>query len=148
MFGLSIRLLIDLFSVFGAGFALWKGGIAERLGAGVVIANVLIGDVGQWLAPDAEGVIRLCNDGFAALALLVVTVRYGALWMGGAMLFYAAQFSLHSYYLVTDRSDRDYLHAAINNLDWTGIIWCLIIGTLVAWRHRWRAPASPEVPAP
>ena len=138
MSGLPIRLLIDLFSVLGAGFAIWKGGMAERLAAGVIMANVAIGDVGQTLAPQSEGLIRLCNDGLAAVALLVITLRYGAVWMGGVMLFYAAQFALHSYYLVTERPDNDYLHAMINNINWSGIIWCLIIGTIVAWRARVR----------
>lgn len=136
---LSIRFLIGLFSVLGALFALWKGGAAERMAAGVIVANVVIGYLGHWLAPDSEGLIRLGNDGLAALALLAITLRYGAPWMGGVMLFFAAQFSLHSYYLVTGRPDDDYLHALINNIDWSGIIWCLIIGTAVAWRARARA---------
>ena len=36
--------LIDLFSVLGALFAMWKGGAAERAAAVIVIANVLIGN--------------------------------------------------------------------------------------------------------
>ena len=135
---LSIRLLINLFSVLGAVFALWKGGMAERSAAVIVIANALLGEAGHWLAPDAEGVFRLINDGLSALVLLGVTLRYGAPWMGGVMLFYAAQFSLHSYYLVVGRPDNDFLHALINNIDYSGIIWCLIIGTAVAWRARLR----------
>jgi hypothetical protein len=133
---LSIRLLINIFSVLGAALALWKGGTAERLAAVIVIANAMFGEAGHWLAPDAEGVVRLVNDGLTALVLLGVTLRYGAPWMGGVMLFYAAQFSLHSYYLVTGRSDADFLHALINNIDYCGIIWCLIVGTVVAWRAR------------
>ena len=135
---ISIRLLINTFSLLGAVFALWKGGQAERMAALAVLANIVAGQVGHWFAPGSEGVIRLLNDGLTALVLLGITVRFGALWMGGVMLFYAAQFSLHSYYLVTGRSDSDYLHALINNIDYTGIIWCLIIGTLVAWRRRIR----------
>jgi len=45
---------------------------------------------------------------------------------------------LHAYYMVTDRSDADYLHALINNVDFAGVIWCLIIGAAVAWRRRVR----------
>lgn len=133
----SVRLIIDIFSVLGASFALWKGGTAERLAAAVVIVNVAIGLSGKWLAPGLNDQIRLANDGLSALILLGVTVRYGALWMGGVMLFYAAQFSLHSFYLVTERPS-DYLYALINNIDFTSIIWCLIIGTAVAWRRRVR----------
>ena len=119
---LSVGTLIDIFSVLGALFAVWKGGAAERAAAVLVIANVIIGQAGQFLAPDSGGLIRLVNDGLTALVLLAITLRYGALWMGGVMLFYAAQFSLHSYYLVTGRSDADYLHALINNIDYCGIV--------------------------
>ena len=106
----SVRLIIDAFSVLGALFAIWKGGVAERAAAAVVIANVVIGLSGKWLAPGLNEQIRLVNDGLTALILLGITVRYGALWMGGAMLFYAAQFALHSFYLVTERP-TDYLYA-------------------------------------
>jgi hypothetical protein len=134
---LTLRLLINIFSVLGALFAFWKGGTAERAAAGIVVLNVIIGQCSEWFAPGSEGIIRLVNDGLTALVLLAVTVRYAALWMGGVMLFFAAQFSLHSFYLVTERPS-DYLHALINNIDFCGIIWCLIIGTAVAWRARVR----------
>jgi hypothetical protein len=133
---MPIGTLIDVFSVLGALFALWKGGRAERSAAIVVLANVLIGQFGKLVAPSADGMIRLVNDGLTALVLLGVTVRYGALWMGGVMLFYAAQFAMHSYYLVTLRPTGDYLNALINNINFSGIIWCLVIGTIVAWRRR------------
>ena len=134
---LSLRLLINVFSVLGALFALWKGGVAERAAAMVVLANVIIGQSSEWFAPGSEAVVRLINDGLTALVLLGITVRYAALWTGGVMLFFAALFSLHSFYLVTERPS-DYLHALINNIDFSGIIWCLIIGTAVAWRRRVR----------
>jgi hypothetical protein len=146
MSGLLIYLTLQAFSVLGAAFAVWKGRAAERMAAAVVVANVLIGLAGQWLAPDSGAIVRLCNDGLAAAALLVVTLRFGALWTGGVMLFYAAQFSLHSYYLVTEQAP-DYLYALINNINWSGIIWCLIIGTAVAWRRRVRADHLAGQPA-
>lgn len=136
---ISVRLLINTFSVIGALFALWKGGPAERAAAAAVIVNVLIGQFGKLLAPNADSLIRLVNDGFTALLILGVTLRYGALWMGGVMLFYAAQFAMHSYYLVTERRPGDYLNALINNINFSGIIWCLVIGTAVAWRARIKA---------
>ena len=135
---LSIRLAINLFSILGALYALWKGSSAERMAACIVIANALFGEAGHWLLPESEALLRLVNDGLTAIALLGVTVRYGALWMGGVMLFFAAQFSLHSFYLVTNRPPTDYLHALINNLDWTAITLCLVIGTTVSWRARLR----------
>lgn len=151
---ISVRLLINVFSVLGALFALWKGGRAERAAAVIVLINALIGEASHWLAPDSDDIIRLVNDGLTALSLLVVTVRYGAPWMGGVMLFFAAQFAMHSFYMVTERPTGDYLNALINNINFMGIIWCLVIGTAVAWRSRAKArraslaAAAPRSPAP
>jgi hypothetical protein len=63
------------------------------------------------------------------------------------MLFFAAQFAMHSYYMVTERPTGDYLNALINNIDFSGIIWCLIIGTAVAWRRRVRLARGKTTPA-
>jgi hypothetical protein len=138
MSSLYFYFAVQVFFAFGAGFALWKGNRGERLAAVVVATNVAIGIASQWLGFGHVEIIRFCNDGLAAVALLVITMRYGAFWMGGVMLFYAAQFSLHAFYLVTDRP-QDRLYAIVNNVDWYGVIWALIIGTAVAWRHRVRA---------
>ena len=83
-----------------------------------------------------------------ALVLLGITVRYGALWMGGVMLFYAAQFGMHSYYMVLQRPTGDYLNALVNNINFMGITWCLVIGTAVAWRRRVKAARVRATPAP
>src|SRR5579872_452535 len=142
MFNSLIGPLLELFFVLGALFALWRGGPAERWAAAVVIVNVAIGTVGNWLAPESDAILRLVNDGLAALLLLAVTLRYSSLWMGGMMLFFAAQFTLHSVYLVTGRLAAENLHAMINNIDWSGISWCLIIGTAVTWRRRLQPAAA------
>jgi hypothetical protein len=133
----DLRLTLNLLGLLGCLFTLWKGGTAERAAAVIVIANVFIGQSGQYIAPGLTDQIRLANDGLTALVLLGVTVRYAALWMGGVMLFYAAQFTMHSYYLVAERA-TDYYYALINNIDFIGVVWCLIIGSLVAWRRRVR----------
>src|SRR3954451_5422590 len=117
--------LIDGFAVLCAVFALWKGGPAERWSALVVVANVAIAEFSKALMPSGDNVIRLINDGLTAVVLLGVTLRFGALWMGGMMLFYAAQFAMHSYYLVTERRIGDYAYALVNNINFSGIIWCL-----------------------
>jgi len=133
----SVGSLIDVFAVLGALFAIWKGERAERTAATIVIVNIAIGESSKYLAPGSDEIIRLVNDGLTALVLLGVTVRYAALWMGGVMLFFAAQFSLHAFYLVVERP-IDYYFALVNNIDFIGIIWCLIFGTVVAWRRRLR----------
>jgi hypothetical protein len=139
MSAIPIRFLINTLSVVGAAFALWKGGRAERSAALVVIANVLVGQLDAFMGPSGDSVLRLVNDGATAMILLGITVRYGALWMGGVMLFYAAQFAMHSYYLVTQRPAGDYLNALINNINFVGINVCLIVGAAVAWHRRARA---------
>jgi hypothetical protein len=81
-------------------------------------------------------ILSLCGDGLTALGLLGVALRYASLWLGGAMLFYAAQFSLHSFYLVTGRSSDTPLHIVITDINFIAIIACLVVGTIVAWRGR------------
>jgi len=159
MSGHFIYLLLQAFSVFAGVFAFWKGGAAERIAAGVIIVNVAVGYLSKQFLPDSDNIIRLCNDGLAALALLAITVRFGAPWMGGAMLFYAAQFALHSYALVMQRTEFTAFTALVNNINWNGVVWCLIIGTASAWRGRVRraraataklavAASSPAPPPP
>ena len=133
----NIGIIIDIFLLVSAAFALWKGGAAERIAAIVVIADVVIEHVVELVAPGSENLARLCTDGLSAAGLLFVTIRYAAPWMGGVMLFFAAQFSLHSYYLVMEKP-LDNLHALVNNINWSGVSWCLIIGAAMTWRARLR----------
>ncbi|HEX5262761.1 MAG TPA: hypothetical protein VFW13_04505, partial [Phenylobacterium sp.] len=88
-----------------------------------------------------QPIAELVIDGLAALALLAVVLIYGSLWLGGAMLIYAAQFTLYAYYFVTERPN-DRFHAIVNNADFVGITLCLVIGTAVAWRGRVRRAAA------
>ena len=54
------------------------------------------------------------------------------------MILQGAQFSLHAYYLVAERS-FDRLYSIINNINTYGVILCILVGTLIAWRRRARA---------
>ena len=54
------------------------------------------------------------------------------------MLFQAVQFTLHAWYLLAERK-ADIFHAVVNNLDTVGILVCLLIGTITAWRRRMAA---------
>jgi hypothetical protein len=60
------------------------------------------------------------------------------------MLFYAAQFTLHSIYLVTARPN-DWLHIIVNNFNFLGIHVSLVAGTILALRKR--AQERSAVPA-
>lgn len=131
--------------------ALWKGRLPERIAALVVLANLTAGLVLGEIEAPAEDLWLFGSDGVAAVILLLVTVRYGALWMGGAMFFYAAQFALYAAYMATGRERTDYLHAVINNINFSGAIFCLGAGAIAAWRRRVRqarSAAASSSPAP
>jgi hypothetical protein len=126
------------FCVAGLLFAFVKGGPPERLGAAVILANLLLAFAMQ-MAPFSKDTLQgaqLLDDGLTALCLLILVLRFTSLWLGAVMILYAIQFSLHAFYLVTDRAPGDLLHAVVNNLTFSGVIWALIIGTAVSWRRR------------
>lgn len=139
MFAIIIFWALILFTLSACAFALTIGGAAERLAAGVIILNMVLGYGVRWLFPDFAPSFKLLNDGLAASALLVLAVRYAAPWLGGAMFFYAAQFALHSYFLVLGLSSATVLRVHLNNINFAGITCCLIAGTFVTWRRRVRA---------
>jgi hypothetical protein len=132
--------LVYLLQTFGAFaiclFALWKGGLPERFGGGLLICSIVLTRIATTFASDAaDPIIRLISDGLTALGLLVVALAYGSLWIGGVMLLQAAQFTLHSYYFVT-KHPIDRFHAVVNNVNLIGILLCLVLGALIAWRQR------------
>ena len=88
-------LIFFALSALGLGgvlFSIWKGAAEERIAACVVVANLLIAVALIGVSPILAGTFGFASDGLSAVVLLVVTVRYGAPWMGGIMLLYAAQF--------------------------------------------------------
>ncbi|UTP40042.1 hypothetical protein M9M90_02390 [Phenylobacterium sp. LH3H17] len=126
------------------GFALWKGGPAERLGAALILGFALLWEFGRLLPPSFSSfmpIAQLIGDGLTAVGLLAIAVRYASLWLGGALMFQAAQFSLHSFYLVTDR-EVDSLHRLINNINLYAILICLTAGAIVSWRARVKAASK------
>jgi hypothetical protein len=136
-----LALTLSLLVLSGCFLSLWKGSAAERLGGGVVLANLLCTVlVSAFLPADSRAVGELVVDGLTALGLLAIVLLYGSLWLGGVMLLYAVLFTLHAYYFVTERAN-DRLHAIVNNLDTIGVTLFLVTGTLVAWRRRTRAEA-------
>jgi hypothetical protein len=122
------------------GFAFWKGGPAERYGAALILGFAALWEFGRLLPPSFDEwmpIAQLVGDGLTAVGLLAIAVRYASLWLGGALLFQAAQFSLHSFYLVTGRAN-DPLHNLINNVNLYAILVCLAFGTVISWRERVR----------
>jgi hypothetical protein len=134
-----ITAAIALLGFAGCAFAILKGGPADRSGGAVILANLLLLWIADMTWPDASsGVVGLLVDGLTAMGLLFIVLRHGNLWLGGVMILYAAQFSLHSFYFVTERPKDDF-HAIANNTNFIAIITCLMIGASIAWRRRLRS---------
>jgi hypothetical protein len=136
MSGLVLYGLLRVVTWSTVGFALWKGDLATRVAAiayaileiTTLIINPHVGDV-------SGETILLAADFICAVVFLLLAVRYANLWLGAAMLFQAAQFSLHAWYLVNELP-HDKLHAWINNGDDWGILIAMFTGTLLAIRRR------------
>ena len=119
-----------------------KGGPPERFGATLkVITSAAALAAHHLLRQDSISVALLTVDGLLAIGFLALTIRYASLWLGAAMLLQAGQFSLHAWYLVSGL-ERDRLYAVANNLVTIGILACILVGTLIAWRRRSKAAAA------
>jgi hypothetical protein len=132
-----------LFGVCAMAFA-W-GGRAERMGAACILAQWLIHGLIELTVPEAlRPTLYLINDGWLAIAFLLLALSTASIWLGGAMMFQSAQFSLHAFYILNNRP-RDLLHFTVNNTDAFGILVCLALAVL-ATRKRVRAAAmrTPE----
>lgn len=117
-------------------FAMAKGGQAERYGAMIVVAGTVgVAAVHMTIPREFQGGLLLALDGFVGGGFLLLALRYASFWLGGALLLQAIQFSLHAYYFVTG-ARRDNTYALINNLDSAGVLLCILLGALIAWRRR------------
>lgn len=113
--------------------ALIKGGGAERIGAGIIIANLIAGVVNErWLHVD---LVHLAIAGVTAVVLLAAVLRYASFWLGGVMLVYALQFALEAFYMVLEKK-RDLFYIVANNSLFFTITLCLAVGTALTWRRR------------
>jgi cbb3-type cytochrome oxidase subunit 3 len=144
---LQTYILLSLILVAVCVYALWKGGPAERAGAMVIIVLSVVERLAHGFPQGWWPIISLCGDALTALGLLFVALRYASFWLGGVMLLYAAQFTLHSFYLVTGRSSDTPLHIVISDVNFAAILVCLTAGTTMAWRARRKAAAA-EAQAP
>ena len=117
--------------------ALAKGGSPERLGAGAMLLDWL-----AELAADRFGdfhrmaiVPTVFLDFILASALLVLALRYGRLWLGGAMILQSVMLALHSMVL-SDDAPGYYVYATCMNVTTCLVFTCLLSGTVSSWRRR------------
>jgi hypothetical protein len=133
-------------SLVVCGFSLWKGSAAERIGASVIMANIVVATANYSFFHIQVG--DLVIDAVSALVMLALALRYASLWLGAVMLVYAAQFGLDAFYMVTERPVDDLLHMVINNANTVLVIIALAAGTALAWMQRARANPGLQEAAP
>ncbi len=108
-----------------------RGGLAERLGAGLYFASASF-DVAIRLATGQALAIvpELMFDGLVAVGFLVLAIRYNSLWLGAAMMLKGVQLALHAAHL-TDGAD---LHIGPFNVYTLslGVVSMLISSTIIA----------------
>ncbi|MCC7266445.1 MAG: hypothetical protein IT546_03780 [Caulobacteraceae bacterium] len=117
-------------------FAWWKGDWPERWGGLLNLFTSASAFVVVLLLPTSQqSVPMLVLDALLAFGFLALALIFASLWLGGAMLFQAAQFSLHAFYMVTGR-EHDLLYVVVNNVNTIGVLGMILIGTLASWRRR------------
>lgn len=116
-------------------FAIWKGDTPVRLAGCMVAAGALYNFGMKFVPGEWQSLVMLTGDFLLAMGLLMLAVRYASLWLGGVLLLQAVQFTLHAWYMLADRG-HDIFHAVVNNLVTIGVLVCLLIGTVTAWRRR------------
>ena len=132
LFGYNILVLALLGANFGVGaFAIWKGDSAVRWAALIQLCTSVDTLIATALGGDWNQTFELGADLVAAGLYLLLAVRFANQWIGAAMLLQAAEFSLDSFYLVTDRP-LDHLHAWVNNTCEWGIVLCILLGAVLA----------------
>jgi hypothetical protein len=131
---------LTVFALAVWGLAFWRGGTAERWGAAVVAGNQILGLVFALMSGRGQTplLVQLSLDGAAAVALLLVLLRFGRPWLGIAMLLYAAQFTLQSVYIVLE-INKNYWHFVLNNLNFIAIHLALLVGTIQHWMRSAKA---------
>ncbi|SFK53192.1 hypothetical protein [Caulobacter sp. UNC279MFTsu5.1] len=140
---LDLLILFGWSLILGVSLLAWRlGGRVERqVALLVVVMSLAITLIG--LIPDKtiQKPSYFLVDGLFGAGLLVMAMRYTTAWLGVAVLLQAAQFSLHAYYLVAGKL-YDTFYAMVNNLVSLGVLLCLAVGCLLAWRKRRRVAAK------
>lgn len=147
----ALFLIMLAFCLASGVFALVKGGTPERIGAAIILANLVAVGANDVILHDQR--VLLAIDGLTAMALLPITLRYASVWLGAVMLLYGLQFGLHAFYFVLERP-KDALHVWVNNANFFTISAALAIGTVLSLTRRRPRPAAtlamaqPPAPTP
>ena len=136
MYGHTFSLALILGAFIVCGVAFWKGDGAARIAGVINLFNAAALPAMRIVFGHQTGeVLQLLSDFVASVGFLILAVRFASPWLGACMLLQSGQFSLHAFYLVTDRP-HDQLHAWINNVDQWAIYICILVGVGLAVRRR------------
>lgn len=119
-------------------FAFWKGDAGVRTGAAVILGMILVERISRatlGLPHSWNLVVGMAGDTITAFGLLFIAARYATPWLGGVLLFYAAQFAIHAFYFVTHRPDDAFRFVTVNTC-FMAVNICLVGGAIAAIRAR------------
>jgi hypothetical protein len=134
------------------GFAAFKGGPAERVGAVAFFLSNLTYLAFQLITGEAAPIVQsLFMDFAVAFTFLVLAIRYNSLWLGVGMMVMGAQFSLHAAHLM-DLGDpylgKLNLYAFSLNMVDLAICVILVVAARATLNKRRKARAAPAPAAP
>jgi hypothetical protein len=135
-------------------FAWFKGAPAERYGAALYMASIILGGIfpAMVFGYDLPTLAELGLDALVAAGFLWLAIRYNSLWLGAAMMIKGVQLGLHAMHL-TDMTDPRSFHGAnlyLLALDVVSLMISLTIffAALASIRARRKARASRPATAP
>ena len=152
-----ITYFLVMTATFGAaGFAIWKGDTAVRLGGFLRASTLVIGipvqriilsgsaSHGQWLSYYDTGA-----NFFTALCFLLIAFRFNNLWLGAAMVLQGSELYIDNLYIDGTIGALVFFHIW-EHLVTTGIACCLCMGALadMANRRRSAGKAPRATPSP
>jgi len=141
MFGYSATVVASYAIIASVtGFALWKGGPAERRAAALYLLLLVISlFINAPKETSVQATIFLCLDAVLAFWFLAMAVRYSNLWLAAAMIIQGIIFGVHAYRLGLDENiywQGMNLAMLLNNLLSMLLINIFIAATVVSWRAR------------
>jgi hypothetical protein len=96
LFNIVSLLGLALIAATCCGFAIVKGGSAERYGAAIYALAWIGVSLFEFVTGDAAPPVPILFFDFAvACGFLILAVRFNSLWLGGAMILQGIEFGLH-----------------------------------------------------
>lgn len=147
LFNILTVLGLALLAAGCCGFAMVKGGPAERYGAGIYgLAWFGVAGYEFFSGQAAPSVPILGFDLAVAIGFLVLAVRFNSLWLGAAMIMQGAVFGLHVSRLTEDTEPRLFgLHFYVLAMNVISVlILFVMVGAALTTQHRRKHPKADD----